>query len=199
MVLYSSNKFGILKPWTNIPWLRRFDLGIWKTPKQIYEKLQYWEKVFEKFQGLPRFPRKIVLYLLTKLGIIKTWTNIQLPSRFNLGFWQTSKQIYRKLQYKQKVFEEFQALPCFPRKIVLYSSTNFGNLKLLTNIPWLRRFDLCFWQAPKRIYGELHIGKKVLELSKVWIAFPEKWFCFCCPNYALSSLKTILNWSEGLI
>ena len=47
----------------------------------------------------------------------------------NLDPPQTSKQIYRKLKYREKVFEEFQRLLRFPRKIVLYSSTKFGILK----------------------------------------------------------------------
>ena len=33
MVLYSLFKIGIIKPWINIPWLRRFDLGFWQTSK----------------------------------------------------------------------------------------------------------------------------------------------------------------------
>ena len=43
---------------------------------------------------------------------------------------QTSKQIYRKLKYKEKVFGEFQRLPRFPQKMVLYWSTKIGVLKL---------------------------------------------------------------------
>ena len=134
MVFYSSTKFGILKPWTNIPWPRRFYLGFWQTSKQIYRQLQYKEKVLEEFQGLPGFPWKIVLYSSTKFGVLKPWTNIPCPSRFNLGFWQTTKQIYRKLQYKEKVFEELQGLSRFPRKTVLYLLTKFGILKHTANI-----------------------------------------------------------------
>ena len=44
----------------------------------------------------------------------------------NWDFFQTSKQIYRKHKCKEKLFGEFQCLPCFPRKTVLYSSTKFG-------------------------------------------------------------------------
>ena len=43
------------------------------------------EKVFRGFQGLPCFP----------------WLG-----RFDVGSWQTSKQIYRKLQYREEVFGE---------------------------------------------------------------------------------------------
>ena len=97
--------------------------------EQIYRKFQNREKVFGEFQALPRFPRKMVLYSSTKFGILKPWTNIPWPRRFDLGFWQTSKQIYQKLQYREKAFEELQGLSRLPRKIVLYSSTKFGILK----------------------------------------------------------------------
>ena len=141
MVLYSSTKFGTLKPWTNIPWSRRFDLGFWQTSKLVYRKLQYKQKVLREFEALPRFPRKMVLYSPTKFGILKPWTNTQSLRRLDLGFWQTSKLVYRKLQYKQKVLGKFEALPRFPRIMVLHLSTEFGILKPWTNIPWPRRFD----------------------------------------------------------
>ena len=65
---------------------RRFNLGLWQIPKQIYGKLQYREKVSAEFQGLPRFPRKLFFYLLLKFGIIQPWINIPSLRRFNLGF-----------------------------------------------------------------------------------------------------------------
>ena len=74
------------------------------------------EKVFGEFQALSCFPRKIVFYSSTKIGILKPGTYIQSLRSFDLGLLQTPKQIYRKLQYKEKVFGEFQALPRFPRK-----------------------------------------------------------------------------------
>ena len=149
MVLYSSNKFGILKPLTIISNLIRFDLGLWQASEQIHRKLKYRDKVLEEFQRLPRFPRKIVLYSSTKFGILKPWTIISNLIRFDLGFWQASKQIYRKLKHRENVLEEFQPLLRFPRKMILYSSTKFGILKPLTIISNLIRFDLGFWQASK--------------------------------------------------
>ena len=65
------NQFDILKPSTNIPWLKRFDLSFWQTSQQIYRKLKYKEKVFGEFQCLPRFPRKMVLYSSTNFGTLK--------------------------------------------------------------------------------------------------------------------------------
>ena len=124
--------------------LRRFDLSFWQTPKQIYRQLQYKEKLFEEFQCLPHFPREMVLYWSTKFGILKPWTNILSLLKFDSWIWQTSKQIHRKLQYREKGFGEFWPWPSFPRKIVLYSSTKFGIPKTWTNILWPRRFDLVF-------------------------------------------------------
>ena len=79
----------------------------------------------------------MVLYLSTKFGILKPLTIISNLIRFDLGFCQAWKQIYKKLEYSEKVLEEFQRLPRFPRKIVLYSSTKFGILK-----PWTIIFKL---------------------------------------------------------
>ena len=118
MVLYSSTKFCILKPWTIISNLLRFDLGFWQASKPFYRKLKYREKVLEEFQRLPRFPRKMVLYSSTKFGILKPLTIISNHIRFDLGFWQASKPFYRKLKYREKVLEEFQRLPQFPRQMV---------------------------------------------------------------------------------
>ena len=124
IVLYSSTKFCILKPWTIISNLIRFDLGFWQASKQIYRKLKYKENVLEEFQRLPRFPRKMVLYSSTKFGISKPWIIIPKLLRFDLGFCQTLKPIYRKIKYREKVFEEFQPLSRFSRKFlfVLYFS-----------------------------------------------------------------------------
>ena len=137
-----------------------------QTSKQTYRKSKYREKVFEEFQRLPRFPRKMVLYSSTKFGILKSWTNIPKLIRFDFSFWQSSKQIYRKLVCREKVFGEFQRLSRFPRKMVLYSSTEFGILKSWTNIPKLIRFDFSFWQTSKQIYRKLVYRENVFGEGK---------------------------------
>ena len=76
MVLYSFSKFYIFEPLTNIQLHRRFKLGFWKTSEQVYKKVQHLGKIFAKFQSHPRFPRKMVLYSLTKLFIERLGTNI---------------------------------------------------------------------------------------------------------------------------
>ena len=58
----------------------------------------------------------MVLYSLTKFGIIKPWIIIQ-------GFiiLETQKRIYTWFEIKIKIFDKYQRFPLFPRKIVLYS------------------------------------------------------------------------------
>ena len=131
MVLYSSTKFSILRPWAIISNLIRFVVGLWHASKPFIRKLKYRENVLKKFQCLPRFPRKFVLYSSTNICTLKPWAIILNLRRYDFGFWQTSKRFYRKLKYREKVLEEFQRLPRFPRKMVLYLSTNFHILK-----PW---------------------------------------------------------------
>ena len=110
MVFYSSTKIGFLKSWTNIPKLVRFNLVFWQTLEQIYRKLKYRESFFGEFQGLPRFRWKMVLYSSTKFDIWKPWTNIPYVLRWDLGYWQASKQSYRKLNYRGIFFGKFESL-----------------------------------------------------------------------------------------
>ena len=145
MVLYSSTNFHILKPWSVISNLKRFHLGFWQASKSFYRKLKYRKKVLEEFQRLPRFPRKMVLYSSTNFRILKPWAIISNLIRFDLGFWQAWKPFYRKLKYREKVLEEFQRLSRFPRKIVLYLSTNLCILKPWAIICNFIIFDLGFW------------------------------------------------------
>ena len=70
--------------------------------------------------------------------------------------------------------EEFQRLPRFPRKMVLYSSTKFGILNPLTIVSNLVRFDLGFCQPSKQIYSKLGYSEKVLEEFQRFLRFPRK-------------------------
>ena len=185
MVLHSSTKFGILKPWTIISNLVRFDLGFWQASKQIHRKLKYREKDLEEFQRLSRFPRKMVLYSSTKFDILKPLTIISNLIRFDLGFWQVSKPIYRTLTYKEKLLEEFQRSSRFPRKMVLHSSTKFGILKPLTIISNLIRFDLGFWQASKPIYSKLKYREKNLEEFQRLARFPRKMVLYSSTKFGI--------------
>ena len=96
--MYLSSKVGILNPGTNIQSLRGIDLGFLQSSEEIYRKLQYRDKIFGKFKALPDIPGKMVLHSSTKFDILKPWTNIPWPRRFDWGFSQTSKEIYGKFQ-----------------------------------------------------------------------------------------------------
>ena len=152
MILYSSTNFHILKPWVIISNLIRFDLDFWQASKPFYRKRKYREKVLEEFESLPRFRGKLILYSSTSFCIFKPWAIISNLISFDVGFWQASKPFIRKLQYRENVLKKFQRLPRFPRKFVLYSSTNICILKPWAIILNLRRFDLGFWQVSKPFY-----------------------------------------------
>ena len=185
MVLYSSTNFRILKPWAIISNLIRFDLGFWQASKPFYRKLKYREKVLEEFQRLPRFPRKMVLYSSTKFDILKPGTIISNFIRFDLGFWQASKPFFRKVKYTEMGLEEFQRLPRFPRKMFLYSSTNFCILKPWAIISNLLRFDLGFWDASKPFYRNLKYREKVFEEFQRLRPFRRKMVLYLSTNFCI--------------
>ena len=59
-----------------------------------------------------------VEYLTVEYSTFKTIEKMIITTNFDPP--QTSKQIYRKLKYKEKVFGEFQRFPRFPKKMILY-------------------------------------------------------------------------------
>ena len=185
MVLYSSTKFGILKPWTIISNLIRFDLGFWQASKPFYRKLKYRENDLEEFQRLPRFPRKMVLYWSTNFRILKPWAIISNIIRLDLAFWRASKRFYRKLKNRENVLEEFQHLSRFATKVVLYSSSNFCILKPWAIISNFIRLHIGFWQASKPFYRKLKYREKVLEEFHCLPRFPRKMICIRQPIFAV--------------
>ena len=193
MVFYSSTNFCILKPWAIISNLIRLDLGFCQASKPFYRKHKYREKVSEEFQRLPCVPRKMVLYSSTNFRILKPWTIISNLIRFDLGFWQASKPFYRKLKYRENDLEEFQRLPRFPRKMVLYSSTKFGILKPWTIISNLIRFDLGFWQSSKPFYRKLKYREKVLEEFQRLLRFPRKMVLYSPTNFPILKPLAIIS------
>ena len=69
-----------------------------------------------------------VEYFTAEYSTFKTFEKTLI--KINLEPPQTSKKkIYNKLNNSEKVFEEFQRLTPFPRKMVLYSLTKFRILK----------------------------------------------------------------------
>ena len=117
----------------------------------------------------------MIFYSSCKFGILKRWTNIPWYRRFDSGFWKTLKQIYRKLEYKRKVFGKFQGLPCFsremtlprfPRKMVMNLLRKFVIFKHCTIIQLFRRFDL-------RVWKNFHFWNKIVTVS-VWCITEER-------------------------
>ena len=151
MVLYWSSKFCIFESFTNIQSHRRFNLGFWNTSEQDYRELQHGEKILAKFQS--QLPEKWFCISLTKFDILKHCTNIQSLRRLELRFWQTSKQIYRKLQYEEKLFSKFQGLPRFIKKTDLHSSRKFYIFEICNNVQSLKRFQLGFSEIFKQVYS----------------------------------------------
>ena len=193
IVWYSSTKFCILKPWNIISKLIRFDLDFWQASIQLDRKLEYRAKVLEKFQPLPRFPRKMVLYSPSKFCILNPWALILNIIKFDLGFWQASKPFYTKFKDSLKVLEEFQRLPRFPRKMVLYFPTKFCILKLWAIISSLIEFDLGFWQASNSFYGKLKYREKVLEEFQLLPRFPRKIVFYSPANFHILKPWTIIT------
>ena len=192
-VLHSSTKFYILKRWGIISNLRRCDLGFWQASKPFYRKLKNNEKVLEEFQCLPRFPIKTILYSSRKFCILNPWAIISKLVRFDLGFWQASKPFYRKLKDREKVLEEFQRLPRFSRRMVLYSSTNFRILKPGDIISNFVRFDLGFWQASKAFYRKLKNRENVLEEFQRLPRFARKIVFLLSTNFFILNPRTIIS------
>ena len=193
MVLYSSTKFSILKPWAIISNLIRFDLDFWYASKLFYSKLKYREKVLEDFQRLPRFPRKILLYSSTSFCILRPWAIISNLIRFVVGLWQASKPFIRKLKYRENVLKKFQCLPRFPRKFVLYSSTNICTLKPSAIILNLRRYDFGFWQTSKHFYRKLKYREKVLEEIQRLPRFARKIVLYSWSNFRILKPWAIIS------
>ena len=153
---------------------RALNFDFWETSKEIYEKLQNKGKVFKQFHSFLRFPEKKDLYSLTKFGILKSSSNIPWPRKFYLSSCQTPKQIYRKLQDRKKVFEEFSGLPGLSRKIVSYLPTKLDIIKPWGIILFLKRFDLYIWQISKHIYAKIQCKEEVSEEFQSLFCFSRK-------------------------
>ena len=72
-----------------------------------------WEERFWRVSRFVLLSQKNGFIFLTKFGIINCWANILWLTRFDLGLWQIWKEIYRKLQYREKFVGKFQGLPDF--------------------------------------------------------------------------------------
>ena len=193
MVLYSSTNFRILKPCAIIYSLISFDLGFWQASKPFYRKLKNREKIFEEFQDLRRFPGKMVLNSSTNFCILNPWGIISNHIRFDLGFSQASKPFDGKVKYWEKVLEEFQRLPHFPRIMILYSSTSFSILKPWAILSNFIRFDLGFWEAWKPFYRKLKYREKVFQVFQRLRPFPRKMALYSSTNFCILKPWSIIS------
>ena len=135
---------------------------------------------------MPLFPRKMVFYSSTKFSILKPWAIISNLIRFDLDFWYASKLFCRKLKYREKVLEDFQRLPRFPRKILLYSSTSFCILRPWAIISNLIRFvvGLCD-RLQNHLLGNSNIGRTFWKSFNVCLSFLANSFYIRQPIFAL--------------
>ena len=127
-ILYSSTKFAIFEH--SITQTIRFML--------LEDMFNIWIKFFKNLEVCPNFRDKLHSICHVNLAFLSF-----VPIRFKLGFWQTSKQVYSELLYREKFFEKFEHLFCFPRKIVSFFSL-FGNAESCANILLLRSLNLGF-------------------------------------------------------
>ena len=148
------------------------------------------------------------LVFFNKFSIFKPYTNNQslgifdLGSRFSsewfdLGFWQTSKQFDRKLQYCNKLFRKFQDLPDFPRKTVLCSSIKFRFSSFIPIFNHLQNFICALARFSNGFIGNSSIRRRFFRCFKISVPFLEKWFIIHWPNLAFLSLVPISNHSLG--
>ena len=120
-----------------------------------------------------------ILYIISSwifnswmLNIQKIWKKI---ITVNWDFSQTRKPVFfltlftgfKINLYETPIygenFGEVSSLPCFPRKMVLYSSSQFCIFEPSTNIQSLRKFDLRFWQILDQVHRKLQHKEKIFE------------------------------------
>ena len=122
--------------------------------KQESQSTKNFHRLQNKFIGNSNMKRWFLESFKVSLPLTERWCSIRCPNswpniswhkRFDLGFWQTSKQFYRKLQYREKCLGEFQYLSHFSTKIVLYLFNKFCIFGPCTYIQFLPRFDIGLW------------------------------------------------------
>ena len=144
----------------------------------------------------------MVLYSSTNFPILKPWAIVSNLIRFDLGFSPSSKPFYRKFKYREKVLEVFECLPRFPRKMVLYSSTNFPILRPLAIISNLIRFNLGFWQASKPFKRKRKYRENVLEDFQGLPRFAGKMVFYSSTNFRIlkpsAMISNLIRFDLGL-
>ena len=184
------------QPFPNIQSFRRFDWSFLQVSKYIYGKLWYKEKLFGKFQGLLCFTRKIVSYSLTKLGNFQCWTNnIPWLRRFTIGFWETSKQIYRKLRRNGssrpdvslgkgvlKIYSKFKEEHSCQIAISINLQSNPTEIALRHECPPVNLLYIFRTPFPENTSGRLLLGE---SFRRVWLGFPRKIVLYLLAKFSI--------------
>ena len=89
--------------------------------------------------------------------------------------------------------EEFRRLRRFPRKMALYSSTNFCISKPRAIISNSIRFDLGFWEASKPFYNKLKYREKVFEEFQRLSRFPWKTILYLSTIFCILNPRAIIS------
>ena len=143
------------EPCTNIQSLRRFDFDSWKTQSKFIANSNI-RTTFWKVSSYASFFHKNCFVFINQIWHYEALNQYAMAQKFwwrILSFWQTLKQIYRKLQYRANVFGKSQSLPCFSRKIFLYALTKFKIFWPCANTQSLWRSDLGSWLTLKQVFG----------------------------------------------
>ena len=198
MVLFSSTKLGIVKPSTNNQSLRRFDLVFRQTSKQIYTELKYRDKGFEEWQGLCRFRRKMILYSSTKFDILKPSTDIPWPRKFDWGFWQTWKEIFRKIQCRDK-FLESPKLWKAPENWFCIHQLDLAFESLEPMFHGAKRFDRGFGRFQNKYLRNFNIRRKLFKSFHGFTRVTRKVVLYSSTKFGILSLERIFHHAEGWI
>ena len=119
MVFYSLTKFCVFQPCRKTQSLRIFDLGILEALNRDYsQRIKFLVNITDSLA----FPKNGVVFG-EQIWHYKAFYKYSI--RLELGFCQTSKQLYRKLKYREKLLVKCQGLPHFSRKMVLHSLNKF--------------------------------------------------------------------------
>ena len=110
MVFYSLTKFCVFQPCRKTQSLRIFDLGILEALNRDYsQRIKFLVNITDSLA----FPKNGVVFV-EQIWHYKAFYKYSI--RLELGFCQTSKQLYRKLKYKGETFSKVPRFAPFFQK-----------------------------------------------------------------------------------
>ena len=135
-MLFGKNNFVFAEKTCHYEELNQYSLALkirfrlFTDFKTVLKKTPISGEIFCRVSRVVSLFQKMVLYPLTKFGIIKPWTNIPWLTRFDWGFWQSSKQFCRKFQYRENAFGNIRVCLVFPEKLFCIRWLNLALLSL---------------------------------------------------------------------